>query len=170
MSQRMTIDSIPFAHQKSFLKGDLDLSALSRLAREVVSIEEGSIHFLLRGDCGSKDEPLLVLELQGKLVLNCQRCLQPMTLKLDVHTAFELRDGLADHELLQEDLEDDSRDYLSASRSLDVIALIEDEALLSLPLVPRHAACGSIDVPHILETASQFGVLLELKGLSGKAH
>jgi uncharacterized metal-binding protein YceD (DUF177 family) len=38
-------------------------------------------------------------------------------------------------------LEDDALEAVVASGAIDVLAWIEDEAILSLPLVPRHAAC-----------------------------
>ena len=89
---------------------------------------------------------------------------------LDVDATYELRDGLDDDVLLQEDLEDDSRDYLSASRSMDLVSLIEDEVLLALPPVPRHVNCAAPEMRHDPEAASPFGVLFQLKGQSGKTH
>lgn len=170
MSQHLVIDSIPFALQRSSLEGALKLSELSRLAGEVVGGKEGVVHYSLRGGCGDQNEPLLHLQLSGKLELRCQRCLQPVSINLDVDATFELRDSLDDDVLLQEDLEDDSRDYLSASRSMDLVSLIEDEALLALPPVPRHESCATPEMRHDPEAASPFGMLRNLKGQSGKTH
>lgn len=170
MSQHLVIDSVPFAMQGSSLEGDLKLSGLSRLAGELVDSEGRLLHYSLRGGCGSRNEPLLYLQVTGELVLRCQRCLQPLTTNLDVDATFELREGLDDDELLQEDLEDDSRDYLAASRSMDLVSLIEDEVLLALPPAPRHASCATPEMRHDPEAASPFGVLFQLKGQSGKTH
>jgi len=170
MSQHLVIDNVQFALQKSGLEGMLELSVLPRLGQEVMAKADCMVCYSLSGNCGEQGEPLLVLRLSGDLVLKCQRCLQPMHFCLDVETTFGLRDGLNDNVLLQEDLEDDSRDYLPASRSMDLVALIEDEALLALPPVPRHEACDFPDMRHDPEAASPFGVLLKFKGQSGKTH
>lgn len=170
MSQPLVIDSIPFALQGSSLEGDLDLSVLTRLADEGVEMDGGLLHYSLHGGCGSRSEPLLFLRVSGALVLRCQRCLQPLRMDLGIDATFELREGLDDDVLLQEDLEDDSRDFLSASRSMDLVSLIEDEVLLALPPVPRHANCATPEMRHDPEAASPFGVLFQLKGQSGKTH
>ena len=170
MSQHMVIDSVQFADQRGSLEGNLTLSQLSRLAADVISLDEESLHYSLQGDRGDRDELLLYLKLSGKLVLRCQRCLQPLRVHLDVDVCFELRDGLDDDVLLQEDLEDDTRDYLPASRSMDLVSLIEDEAILALPPVPRHADCAVPEMRHDPEAASPFGMLLGLKGQTGKTH
>jgi uncharacterized protein len=170
MPQDLVIDSVSFALRKSSLDGSLGLLDMARLASASVSLEGDIVHYSLRGDCGSENEPMLFLSLRGTLVLQCQRCLQPMVMHLDVDSVFELRDGLADDVLLQDDLEDDSRDYLPASRALDLVSLIEDEALLALPLAPKHAACGRMGLRHNTEAASPFGVLLGFKGRSGMTH
>ena len=37
---------------------------------------------------------------------------------------------------------DDDIDRVLASRRMDIAQLVEDEVILALPMVPRHAACG----------------------------
>ena len=170
MSQHLTIDSIEFAVQGASLEGELALSSMPRLASEVVEKTDNAVRYSLLGGCGSRGESLLFLRLNGELVLRCQRCLQPLKFILDVDATFELRDSLDDNVLLQEDLEDDSRDYLSASRSMDLVLLIEDEALLALPPVPRHDVCATPSMQHDPEAASPFGLLLQMKDLSEKTH
>lgn len=170
MSQHLVIDSIQFALQGSTLEGKLELSALSRLAGDVLVDSDNFIQYVLCGAVGDRGEPLLSLRLDGCLALRCQRCLQPLSFKLRVETTFELRESLGDETLMQEDLEDDSRDFLAASRSMDLLSLIEDEALLALPPVPKHDACAAPEMRHDPEAASPFGMLLNLKGQSGKTH
>ena len=169
MPQALVIDNVQFASQGMTLEGDLDLSELLRLAGEVLD-RKGAFHYALSGKSGSRSELLLHLQLFGELTLRCQRCLQPLRVALDVDTTFELRDALDDDVLLQEDLEDDSRDYLSASRSMDLLSLIEDEVLLALPSAPRHESCAIPETRHDPEAASPFGMLQKLKGQTGKTH
>lgn len=82
------------------------------------------------------------LHLQGqvRLVLQCQRCLEglPTTVRVDRRFLFVRDEDEAAR--LDEELEDD---VLVLSRELDLHALLEDELLLAMPLVPMHEACAA---------------------------
>lgn len=80
----------------------------------------------------------LHLQAQGRAWLTCQRCLQP----LDEAVAIDRRIRFVRDEATAEALDAESEDdVLAISRSLDARGLVEDELLLALPLVPRHARC-----------------------------
>jgi uncharacterized protein len=78
---------------------------------------------------------------------------------------------------LDEEMEDE---VLELPRSLDLRELVEDEMLLALPLVPRHAQCpeplprsfGDVDeVEEAEQKANPFAALAALKkGGAGDAH
>jgi uncharacterized protein len=70
----------------------------------------------------------------------------------------------AEADELEQRLEDDSLDVIAGSTVLDLLQLVEDEALLSLPLSPRHEVCPD-DVPKvgIDKPESPFAVLRKLK-------
>ena len=169
MSQQLVIDSLAFSAQGESLAGRL---ALSRCSRLVSALEQtdGEFDFRVSGVTGAEGEPMLVLEVSGLLSLRCQRCLKPLEHPLKIVQEYELREGLDADTPTQEDMEDDSRDFLEASRSLDVASLIEDEVLLALPVVPRHDACDLPGQGRNPEAASPFGVLLSIKGQTGKTH
>jgi uncharacterized protein len=169
MSQQLVIDSLAFSLQGKSMAGQVQLNQCVRLLDQLERAG-GALHFCLTGSVGSKGEPMLVLEISGTVVLRCQRCLEPLDFLLKVEQTFELREGLGEETLVQEDMEDDSRDFLPPCRSLDVAALIEDETLLALPVVARHASCDLPERGHNPEAASPFGVLLKFKGQSGKTH
>jgi hypothetical protein len=72
----------------------------------------------------------------GIIPLACQRCLEAIPFQLDVDSLLELIPE--DAELSQDELEDDTRDFLPVAGELDVAELVEDEILLALPVAPRH--------------------------------
>jgi uncharacterized protein len=72
----------------------------------------------------------------------------------------------SDGDLTQEELEDDSRDFLPHAEGTDVAVLIEDEILLALPSVPRHDDCVLPGGGQESAKVSPFSVLA---GLQGKA-
>lgn len=77
---------------------------------------------------GSLDVPVQVL---------CQRCLQPMDLLLNAALDVLVVDDEDSRERL-EALRPEAEVLVDAEDALDVLALIEDELLLSLPAVPVH--------------------------------
>ncbi|MFN7086777.1 MAG: YceD family protein [Burkholderiales bacterium] len=85
---------------------------------------------------------VLRLQIDGPLHLRCQRCLGRLDYPLHLTNTLRLveKGEKLDETLI--DPEDD--DCVEASDELDVLALVEDEILLSLPFSPRHeeACCG----------------------------
>jgi len=138
MPQQIVIDSLEFAREGRVLSGELPLVAMPRVVPSLLS-SEGLLSYRLTGELGARGEPLLRLELSGSLSVQCQRCLERLDSPLDVGALYELRSG---GELTQDDLEDDSRDFLPLDRAMDVLALIEDEVILALPVAPRHGNCS----------------------------
>ena len=68
---------------------------------------------------------------------------------------------------LQEEIEDDSKDFLPAKGEVDVVELIEEEVILGLPTVPRHESCALPDTGQGSGRISPFSVL---KGFGSKAQ
>ena len=101
--------------------------------------------------------------------LTCQRCLQPMAEPLAVDTRIRFVRGEAQAEAL--DGEEDY-DVLALARSLDLRALVEDELLLALPIVPRHEVCPQplavAAEPDADEAAPRENPFAALAALSGK--
>ena len=85
-------------------------------------------------------EPQIWLHIQGRTVarLECQRCLQPLNEALQVDRHLRFVAGEDEAARLDEESEDD---VLALVARLDVFELLEDELMLALPLVPRHATC-----------------------------
>jgi uncharacterized protein len=139
----------------------LELERLHDLLVEVV----GEVTFRLRGFKGERGEPMLQLEISGLLPLVCQRCLDAVPYDLDVDSQLELVPEGA--ELSEDELEDDTRDFLPVERELDVAELVEDEILLALPVAPRHEKCG---LPGAADAGERINPFAALSGLKGKPN
>jgi uncharacterized protein len=122
------------------LEGTWPLAALDRLgagaddAGEVV----WSARFEKRTRPGAGSQPLLHLAARAGVARECQRCLQPVTVNLEVARDFLF---VADEQTAGELDADSEDDVLVLSHRFDLRALVEDELLLALPLVPRHERC-----------------------------
>ena len=70
----------------------------------------------------------------AKLLVECQRCLKPVETEVSGHFKFALVNSEEEIELLPEEFEP----YLVEGEEQSIIYLIEDELLLSLPMVTIH--------------------------------
>lgn len=173
------IEPFKWAEQGFTWSGTLPLSRFARIAREAV----GSIdNQLINIDCKlSMDAYHRIVWLDGhvetKVPMECQRCLDPVEVPLisDFHLALvddesliERLDEDADFIVLGESESTTKGDYLTPS-TIDLLALLEDELLLLLPLSPKHDACELKHQPAIQDIVEEkrdnpFDVLASLKG------
>ena len=142
----------------------MPISELERLHDLLVEVV-GEVAFRLRGFKGERGEAMLQLEISGVLPLACQRCLDAVPCDLDVDSLLELVPEGA--ELSEDELEDDTRDFLPVERELDVAELVEDEILLALPVAPRHEKCG---LPGAADAGERINPFAALSGLKGKPN
>ncbi|MDR2452105.1 MAG: YceD family protein [Candidatus Accumulibacter sp.] len=167
MPRRVVIDSLAFAREGGSLHGELPVAGLARLL-DALSDSGGSIVYRLRGLTGPRNEPRLFLEVDGALIVRCQRCLEGIVHPVGIRSLLELVGD--EKEPTQEEIEDDAKDFLVAEKELDVVALIEEELILALPVAPRHEDCALPDAGDRLgetESVSPFAALAGLKGKLG---
>jgi len=159
-----TIDSFAFARAGRQLKGDVAVVQLPRLA-EFVTASDGALHYEIEGLIDDDGHPAANLYLKGQLNLICQRCNAPLQFSIDRTTQF--RFVASEEELNSLPIEDDDTDAVVGSRNMSIHDWVEEEAILSLPLVPRHDGCaapaGSDDAAEPVPASSPFAVLLALR-------
>lgn len=140
MSARTTpiptfVDSLSFARSGDALSGEFAVSEMARL-QGLLASEDGSVRFQLNGSMAA-GRPTLQLLLDAELQLICQRCLEPYT--QSVRSVSSMPIARDERELVRWESDDPLVDAQIAEPRLDVRNLVEDEILLSLPLMPRHA-------------------------------
>jgi uncharacterized protein len=133
----MTIDAFELARNSRRIAGEIALPDLPRLAESLLDAD-GSLRYAVQGWVDA-DGPGAALELSAHLRLACQRCNTPLGYRLERKTRFRFVHNEA--ELEAQPLDDDEADAIVGSKSMDLRGWIEDEAILSLPLVPRHERC-----------------------------
>lgn len=163
MSQQPIIDSYAFVRDSGQIERTQAIASMPRLLSELRD-SEGEIHYTLSGKKGDRGQPELVLSIRGRLMLTCQRCLESLPFDLEVDAALEL--VREDAEIADALLEDDERDFVVASEALDVGALVEDEILLALPLIPMHGDCDLPADRSAGNKPSPFAVLSQLNAAS----
>lgn len=161
MSRRRTLpDPLRFATDRGEAKGSLDISDLTRLA-ELLHDGSGELAWQVRGERDADGRSFLRFELRGRAGLTCQRCLE--RLEWLIETRPVLRLVPAGSEIPDEELEVEDYDTIEAVRDLDLLALVEDELLLSVPLAPMHETCEPPRPSGTTADESPFAVLAKLR-------
>src|SRR5262245_49309568 len=137
-SQLSDIDRLAEGHAD--LEFEFSLDQLSRLRAKF-----GAVGGLVRGTAHFERQaglPVAELKISGAAELVCQRCLTPMRSTIEGVTRVALIASEAEADRVPEDLEP----VLAPDDRVRLCDLVEEELLLSLPIVPLHANprdCGA---------------------------
>ena len=140
------LDVSAFAAAGGELRGDWEATQLRRLRSATVESpadpNRGDVAWQARGERlalpGAGTLPSLLIEAETEVTLECQRCLQPMRGPLRARRRIFFVEGEDAAAALDAENDDD---VLALVPALDLQALVEDELLLALPIVPRHEVC-----------------------------
>ena len=150
--------------QNSLLSGSFQLSRLDRLSSLVIS-NDTDITLSFEFSSNAYRHPTIKGHIDTELLVECQRCLEPMVHTIDL-----------DFDLLIDASEDDVQSFqmdtvYTDDGYLDVFEVIEDELILTLPLISMHEdnACNKQWQPDsieesVVEKNNPFAVLKSLKG------
>ena len=154
------IDSAAFAREGRHIDGEIEVRTLPRLADSLAG-DQGRLRFSARGETGPEGKLYLDLETDGTLSLRCQRCLAQLEFPVVLRSRFLLvPPGAAWPE---DELTDDRFDAIAAEHEQDLVALIEQEVMLAIPLAPRHDQCALPGPADDKEKVSAFAALAALK-------
>ena len=142
----------------------MPVAEMSRLIKDCAD-NSGQVSWAVDGATSKQGYPQLTLSVSGTVQLMCQRCLTPYAFEMDAGTVLMLGKDDDQADEIETLLSDDSIDVIVGSRSCDLRDLIEDEALLALPQVPKHDACPDSTLLDGLksEKPSPFASLKDLK-------
>ena len=128
-------DLMSLAERGAVLEGTIELAKLGRL-KDLLNSSEGCARARVSFRRNHGDMLLLELECQADLELVCQRCLEPMVHEVRDRVDF----AIAEHEDLLDALPQGLELIALEGDRLQPATLIEDELIVSLPLVPKHGS------------------------------
>lgn len=135
MTQKsLIINNLEFAKNQLILDGDVEVVSLTRLSEMLANNSKSQVRFKLTGASKQLSQPSLHLSITANLAVTCQRCLDEMTVNLNLNL-----DYLISSTEINQAEESDDIDWLEANHEMDVSELIEDELLLAMPIAPTHA-------------------------------
>ena len=154
------LDVRAFAAAGAELSGDTAQADLPRLAASLLALADTvppPVYWQAQGELRpvSGGNPVVALHLQARttVLLQCQRCLQPLHEPIEIDRRFRFADDEEEAARLDEENEDE--DVLVANRSFNLLGLVEDELILALPIVPRHAECPQPLLPAAADEAAE---------------
>ena len=131
------INNLEFAQKNLKISGDLNPKDCVRLLESISQsdLNSASIKYTLKGHAKKMHLPSLSLQVESKLPVLCQRCLE--TMQIDLNLEFEY---LISENNPSETEEGDEIDWLELSQHMNLTELIEDELLIAMPIAPLHEA------------------------------
>lgn len=123
----------------------------------------------LRAGSGAQEDVWLHLQANTVVPLICQRCMATVETPLAVDQWYRF---VATEEIAMAEDDESEEDLLVMEPQFDLLAVLEDELLMALPLVPMHEQCpvapvlsaGTLELPDELsEKPNPFAVLAQLK-------
>ena len=167
------LELVALCRQSAELGGLWPLARMQRLSQAFGAASDGAVEWSAsasqRPVTGGEPEMWLVLKASAEVPLQCQRCLQIMTETLVVDRRFRFVHSEEQAAELDEESDDD---VLALPPRLDLMALLEDELILTLPIVPRHETCPQplpqpAAEPDEEAAPHPFAALAALRGRSG---
>lgn len=134
------VEPLQLAEKRAVLEGVLEARAMGRLKEAVVGLPE-TVAARLEFGRDEAGRAVVAGRISATLVLECQRCLGPMELELELAPRL----GVCGSEAEAARLPDQLDPLVVGDGPVSVRGLVEDELLLALPVVARHAsACREI--------------------------
>ena len=164
------LDPVKSAQKRSDYIGIYQLKDLTRL-HDVVLSDSGQVDINLKCTYDEQGLPVMLINAKTVVEVPCERCGGHLTQDLSVDATFTPHLRNTDEDLIPSDYSIvDVNEY----GLLDLRALIEDELLLSIPLVPKHPvdecaikeqdmSWGELDKAAQEKPANPFDVLKSLK-------
>lgn len=143
----LLIDNLAFSKKNERTEGELSLQDCPRLEELMQSLNltnsskvsyTGLISYVLQGKTDVVGQHVLQLTILASLSTTCQRCLNAMPLNIKLNFNYLIGD-VSDTDVETVDIDNnDDYDLQQANKAMDLIALIEDEIIMAMPIAPMH--------------------------------
>lgn len=167
------IDTAELTRLGQTVDGQVALTHFKRLGAGLPAQGNNMVKWSVRGLQDVTGQQALEIHVRAEVMVECQRCMQDMAYPVDSTSVLQVVQTEAELDELEDQQDSDPDTWIEpvlASSRLDVLELVEDELILSLPYVPVHSAC-SHDASAQLQSEpttdsskeSPFAILTQLK-------
>ncbi len=127
------INPLRFAHNGLTLEGTLLLATMSRLTQSLQN-SDGLVNVAMRFDIDESGVPYIFGHFKASVSILCERCIKTMQFDIDASCLL----AMVTSENQVADLTDKYEPWVLESSNVVLSKVIEDELILSLPLVAKH--------------------------------
>jgi uncharacterized protein len=132
-----------FAQEGVALAETTPLQNMERLAEEAQGLRaDSTVQWQALGElrprAGADDEVWLHLQAQATVPLTCQRCMSVVETPVEVDQWYRF---VASEDIAMAEDDQSEEDLLVMEPQFNLLAVLEDELLMALPLVPMHEEC-----------------------------
>lgn len=135
-----TCDVWELARRSGSVHGQLSLKDTPRLVEQLADAA-GALHWRLDGLIDELGRPAARLEVQGRVLARCDRCGRTVAVPIHERARFYFVDD--EDELGKLPIDESAEEPLLGSRQFDLASLVEEQAILALPISPRHEDCAA---------------------------
>jgi uncharacterized protein len=131
----ITIEPYKLARDAGVIEGDIPLEKCLRVLDALAS-EQGHCHVRLEFDIDPQRIRYIRGQLKGLFQVSCQRCMQPMSFEVD--SEFLL--AIASSDEAAANLPKQYEPLIVEDEKLELLPMVEDEVVLTLPIASYHDA------------------------------
>ena len=128
-----TVKPFSLADSRQALDGELPLARMPRLT-EQLDDSSGTVAVTLQFGCDSQRIPFVQGRIRADLTMTCQRCMESVRVPVNIDFSLALLRSAAGMNELPVQYEP----LVVDSARMSLLAMVEDELLLALPIVAMH--------------------------------
>jgi len=142
-------DSFELARSGREISGVTPIDRFERLTEDLPEQADTTVSWSVKGELDSRGQHFLRVSVKAEPTLECQRCLKPLQWPVEAENRLQVvrSEAALEDEGVHDADSDDLVERIVGSPRLDILALVEDEIILSLPYVPKHDVCPSLPEP-----------------------
>lgn len=139
-----------FIRARRETRGTVRLGELERMVTETpLDAPAGALDEVLQWEAKGEvrreqgvSRPCLTLGIRGRVWLECQRCMTAFEFPVEIDTLYIVADSDQQADAIA--LDDSDAEVIVGSAAFDLIDLIDEEIVLSVPMVPKHDVCPAV--------------------------
>lgn len=161
------VDVYRLSRDKKVISGSVRLADMKRLAEMALNPDE-VFDYKITGMTGKLGWPGAVVEIGGMVQVPCNRCNKPVDVKIERNVIFRFAKNEEEADAIPIE-EDDDTEVIVGSEKLNIMNWLEEEIILSIPLVPAHdyACLAGAKTETAEEEIEKPNPFAKLKGMTG---
>src|SRR5690606_14388058 len=138
------VDTYELTRAGQEIRGQAPIDQFERLIEDLPEQADTTVSWSIKGEMDAFGQRFLHVHVIAAPLLECQRCMKPLEWAVDSQNRLQVVNSEAALDVDDgTDVDpDDAIERILGSQRLDVLALVEDEIILSLPYVPKHDVCS----------------------------